>query len=71
MNERKIQPDRRGGNDKLERPKTICIARILKITNGLSEYHQNWRTGIDWNIKNEIWQQNTERHGGVSNGLVH
>ena len=47
MNERKIQPDRRGGNDKLERPKTICIARILKITNGLSEYHQNWRTGID------------------------
>ena len=51
MNERKIQPDRRGGNDKLERPKTICIARILKITNGLSEYHQNWRTGIDWNKK--------------------
>ena len=38
---------------------------------GLSEYHQNWRTGIDWNIKNEIWQQNTERRGGVSNGLAH
>ena len=71
MNERKIQPDRRGGNDKLERPKTICIARILKITNGLSEYHQNWRTGIGWIIKKEIGQQNTERQVGVENGMAH